>query len=153
MPTQNTPTNKQSRNIGRSHSTKDSKSGGSTTSKLAGHFKLSSLRGIQQPELSKRLFKLIKQQNTVIGAYETAGRESSGIASQLSEWGESTEDESLSDVSDKLAVLLSEIAEQEESFSQHLEDSRGVLKQIRDVEKSVQPSRDHKSKVSRTTCT
>lgn len=82
-----------------------------------------------------------------MGAYDTAGRESQQIASQLSEWGESTEDEALSDVSDKLAVLLSEIAEQEESFSQQLEDSRGVLKQIRDTEKSVQPSRDHKQKV------
>ncbi|QIW95433.1 hypothetical protein AMS68_000951 [Peltaster fructicola] len=134
-------------NIGRSHSIR-SKQSESSGSKLGNHFKLSSLRGIQQPELSKRLYKLIKSQNSVISAYETAGRESSQIAGQLSDWGESTEDEALSDISDKLAVLLSEIAEQEDSFSHNLEDSRGVLKQIRDTEKSVQPSRDHKAKIS-----
>lgn len=111
---------------------------------------MSSLRGLQQPELSKRLYKLIKQQNQVVGAFEHAGKEASDVASQLSDWGESTEDEALSDISDKLAVLLSEIAEQEESFSNNLEESRVTLKSIRDTEKSVQPSRDHKQKVCTT---
>jgi len=94
------------------------------------------------------LYKLIKSQNHAISAYETASKESTSIASQLSEWGESTEDEALSDVSDKLGVLLAEIAEQEDLFAQGLEDSRGVLKQIRNTESSVQPSRTHKQKVS-----
>ena len=53
----------------------------------------------------------------------------------------------MSDISDKLGVLLAEIAEQEELFAQNLEDSRGVLKQIRNTESSVQPSRTHKLKV------
>jgi len=110
-------------------------------------FALSSLRGMQQPELSKKLYKLIKSENHVIGAYEAAGKESQGVASQLSDWGEATEDESLSDISDKLAVLLSEIAEQEDVFAQNLEESRGVLKQIRNTESSVQPTRNHKAKV------
>lgn len=110
-------------------------------------FAMSSLRGIQQPELSKRLYKLIKTQNHAIGAYESAGRESHSIATQLSDWGESTEDDGLSDISDKLAVLLSEIAEQEDVFTQNLEDSRGVLKQIRNTESSVQPSRNQKTKI------
>lgn len=111
---------------------------------------MSSLRGMQQPELSKKLYKLIKQQNHVIGAYESAGRESQAVASQLSDWGESTEDDALSDLSDKLGVLLAEVAEQEDVFAQNLEDSRGVLKQIRNTEQSVQPSRNHKQKVGRT---
>lgn len=110
-------------------------------------FTMSSLRGMQQPELSKRLYKLIKTENHAIGAYETAGRETHSIATQLSEWGESTEDESVSDISDKLGVLMAEIAEQEDLFAQNLEDSRGVLKQIRNTESSVQPSRNHKAKV------
>lgn len=110
---------------------------------------MSSLRGIQQPELSKRLYKLIKTENHAIGAFESAGRETQSIASQLSEWGESTEDDAVSDISDKLGVLLSEIAEQEDQFAQNLEDSRGVLKQIRNTEGSVQPSRNHKTKASR----
>ncbi|KAI9658742.1 MAG: hypothetical protein M1821_002302 [Bathelium mastoideum] len=109
---------------------------------------MSSLRGMQQPELSKKLFKLIKTENHCIGAYESAGRERASIASQLSEWGESTNDDAISDISDKLGVLMAEIAEQEDLYAQNLEDYRGVLKQIRNTESSVQPSRDHKAKVS-----
>lgn len=44
-------------------------------------------------------------------------------------------------------MLLAEIAEQEDLFAQGLEDSRSVLKQIRNTESSVQPSRTHKQKV------
>jgi hypothetical protein len=105
------------------------------------------LRGTQQPELSKRLYKLIKSENHAISAYENASKEGAHIAGQLSEWGESTNDEALCDVSDKLGVLLAEIAEQEDLFAQGLEDSRSVLKQIRNTESSVQPSRTHKQKV------
>jgi hypothetical protein len=109
---------------------------------------MATLRGLQQPELSKRLFKIIKNENVVIGAYETAGRERVSIASQLSEWGESTGDEAISDISDKLGVLLAEIGEQEDFFAQNLEDYRGVLKQVRNTESSVQPSRDHRAKIA-----
>lgn len=109
---------------------------------------MASLRGLQQPELSKKLFKIIKSENHTIGAYESASRERISIASQLSDWGESTGDDSISDISDKLGVLMSEIGEQEDLFAQNLEDYRTVLKQIRNTESSVQPSRDHKAKVS-----
>lgn len=108
---------------------------------------MASLRGTQQPELSKKLFKIIKSENHAISAYEAAGRERISIAQQLSEWGEATEDEAISDISDKLGVLLAEIGEQEDIFAQSLEDYRGILKQIRNTESSVQPSRDHKAKV------
>lgn len=110
-------------------------------------FTISSLRGSQQPELSKKLYKIIKSENHAIGAYEAAARERVGIAQQLSEWGEATEDETISEISDKLGVLLAEIAEQEDLYAQGLEEYRGILKQIRDTESSVQPSRDHKAKV------
>jgi len=112
------------------------------------HFSIASLRGVQQAELSKKLFKIIKTENHAIGAYESAGRERLSIASQLSDWGESTNDDSISDISDKLGVLLSEIGEQEDVFAQNLEDYRGILKQIRNTESSVQPSRDSKAKIS-----
>lgn len=108
---------------------------------------MASLRGTQQPELSKRLYKIIKSENHAIGAYEAAARERQGIAQQLSEWGEATGDETISEISDKLGVLLAEIAEQEDLYAQGLEEYRGVLKQIRNTEGSVQPSRDHKAKV------
>ena len=43
---------------------------------------------------------------------------------------------------------MAELGEQEDSFAQNLEEYRGVLKQIRNTESSVQPSRDHKAKIS-----
>jgi len=111
-------------------------------------FSMATLRGIQQPELSKKLYKIIKTESHAIGAYDSAGRERAAIASQLSDWGESTGDDSISDISDKIGVLLSEIGEQEDLFAQNLEDYRAVLKQIRNTESSVQPSRDHKAKIA-----
>ena len=109
---------------------------------------MATLRGIQQPELSKKLFKLIKSENHAISAIESSGRERIAIASLLSDWGEGTGDEAVSDVSDKLGVLMSELGEQEELLSQNLEDYRSVLKQIRNTEGSVQPSRDAKGKIT-----
>ncbi|KAL9600755.1 MAG: hypothetical protein Q9219_002996 [cf. Caloplaca sp. 3 TL-2023] len=109
---------------------------------------MASLRGMQQPELSKKLFKIIKSENHAIGAYETASRERISIASQISDWGEATGDDSVSDISDKIGVLLSEIGEQEDLFAQNLEDYRSVLKQIRNTESSVQPSRENKAKIT-----
>lgn len=135
------------RNIGRSHSIRSKRSETTSSTSSKPHFSLASLRGHQQPELSKKLYKLIKSENHAINAYEQASKEGTSIAGQLSEWGESTNDEALSDVSDKLGVLLAEIAEQEDLFAQGLEDSRSVLKQIRNTESSVQPSRTHKQKV------
>lgn len=44
--------------------------------------------------------------------------------------------------------MLSEIGEQEDNYAHALDDSRGVLKAIRNTEKSVQPSRDGKDKIA-----
>ena len=134
----------------RSLSVRSKKDNASTTGSSAPkhRFTMASLRGIQQPELSKKLFKIIKSENHAIGAYESASRERISIAAQLSDWGEATGDDSVSDVSDKLGVLLSELGEQEDVFAQNLEDYRGILKQIRNTESSVQPSRNHKAKIS-----
>jgi len=134
--------------MNRSLSVRSKKSGSGEKSAPKHRFTMASLRGTQQPELSKKLYKIIKSENHAIGAYESAARERQGIAQQLSEWGESTGDETISEISDKLGVLLAEIAEQEDLYAQGLEEYRGVLKQIRNTESSVQPSRDHKTKVS-----
>jgi hypothetical protein len=45
-------------------------------------------------------------------------------------------------------VLLSELGEQEEVYAQRLEESRAVLKVIRNTERSVQPSREGKAKIA-----
>lgn len=128
----------------RSGNSKNSNQGGS---KMPG-FGLSSLRGTVQPELSKKLFKLIKSENNLVSAHETAAKERVSIATQLSDWGEQTGDEGLSDISDKVGVILSEMGEQEDNYAHALDDSRGVLKAIRNTEKSVQPSRDGKAKIT-----
>ncbi|RAL17263.1 Eisosome component PIL1/LSP1 family protein [Aspergillus homomorphus CBS 101889] len=111
-------------------------------------FSFSTLRGHQQPETSRRLNQLIKNENTAISAHEKAGRERVSIANQLSDWGEWTEDDAVSDITDKLAVLMAEMGEQEDNFAQYLEEYRIVLKHIRDTENSVQPSRDQRAKIA-----
>ena len=113
-----------------------------------GAFSFNSLRGNAQPELSRKLYKLIKSENNLITAHETAGRERVSIATQLSDWGEQTGDDGISDISDKIGVLLSEIGEQEDTYAHNLDDARGTLKAIRNTEKSVQPSRDGKAKIA-----
>jgi hypothetical protein len=100
------------------------------------------------PELSRKMGRLIKSENSAISAYEGAGRERISIAAQLSDWGESTDDDAISDISDKLGVMMAEMGEQEDVFAANLEDYRGVLKQIRNMESSVQPSRDQRQKVT-----
>lgn len=121
---------------------------GSSSGSQLPSFSFSSLRGQAQPELSRKLFKLIKSENNLINAHETAGRERINIATQLSEWGEQTGDDAISDISDKVGVVLSEIGEQEDTYAHALDDSRGRLKSIRNTEKSVQPSRDGKAKIA-----
>lgn len=119
----------------------------SGTTNLVG-FSLNSLRGLNQPELSRKLHKLIKSSNNLVSAHGTAGRERISIGTQLSEWGEQTGDEGINDVSDKIGVILSELGEQEDNYAHAMDDARGSLKQIRNTEKSVQPSRDNKRKIA-----
>lgn len=130
-----------------SHSHGSSSAHTTTTPHRRG-FSLASLRGTVQPELSKRLFRLIKSASNLVSAHETAAKERVSIATQLSEWGEQTNDEAISDVSDKVGVILSEMGEQEDSYAHALDDSRGTLKTIRNTEKSVQPSRDGRNKIA-----
>jgi len=128
------------------------RSGGKSNKNSSGgqlpSFSFNSLRGQAQPELARKLFKLIKSENNLINAHEAAGRERIQIATQLSEWGEQTADDAISDISDKVGVILSEIGEQEDTYAHALDDSRGRLKSIRNTEKSVQPSRDGKAKIA-----
>jgi hypothetical protein len=66
---------------------------------------------------------------------------------QLSIWGESGDDD-VSDITDKLGVLLYEIGELEDSFVDRYDQYRVTMKSIRNIEISVQPSRDRKSKIA-----
>lgn len=61
----------------------------------------------------------------------------------LSLWGEAC-DEDVSDVTDKLGVLVYEIGELEDQFVDRYDQYRVTIKSIRNIEASVQPSRDRK---------
>ena len=72
---------------------------------------------------------------------ELVGRERMEVAQQLSIWGEACDDD-VSDVTDKLGVLVYEIGELEDQFVDRYDQYRVTMKSIRNIEASVQPSRD-----------
>lgn len=61
----------------------------------------------------------------------------------MSLWGEGCDDD-VSDVTDKLGVLIYEIGELEDQFVDRYDQYRLTIKSIRNIEASVQPSRDRK---------
>lgn len=78
---------------------------------------------------------------------ELCAQERKDVAKQLSLWGEETDDD-VSDVTDKLGVLLWEIGELEDQYIDKHDVYRVTIKSIRDIESSVQPSRDRKQKIT-----
>ncbi len=62
----------------------------------------------------------------------------------MSLWGENT-DEDVSDVTDKIGVLIYEIGELEDQYVDRYDQYRITMKSIRNIEASVQPSRDRKA--------
>jgi len=69
------------------------------------------------------------------------------VAQQLSIWGEAGDDD-VSDVTDKLGVLMYEMGELEDQFVDRYDQYRVTMKSIRNIEISVQPSRDRKQKIA-----
>lgn len=63
---------------------------------------------------------------------------------QLSIWGEACDDD-VSDVTDKLGVLIYEVGELEDQLVDRYDQYRVTIKSIRNIEASVQPSRDRKN--------
>lgn len=78
---------------------------------------------------------------------ELVGRERMEVAQQLSVWGEGLDDD-VSDVTDKLGVLIYEIGELEDQFVDRYDQYRVTIKSVRNIEASVQPSRDRKQKIT-----
>lgn len=88
------------------------------------------------------MYKIIKSENNTIASYSSAGASRADIATQLSAWGEGTADPAISSLSDKLGILLTALGQEENHFAQSLEEYRCVLKQIRNTESGVQPTRE-----------
>jgi hypothetical protein len=83
-------------------------------------------------------------EKNLMRSMELVSRERMESAQQLSIWGESCDDD-VSDVTDKLGVLLYEIGELEDQFIDRYDQYRVTMKSIRNIEVSVQPSRDSTS--------
>jgi len=95
------------------------------------------------PDLARKLSQLVKMEKNVMRSMELVGRERREVARQLSIWGEEC-DEDVSDITDKLGVLIFEIGELEDQFIDRYDQYRVTIKSIRNIEASVQPSRDRK---------
>jgi len=111
-----------------------------------GHVFRKSTAGAFGPELSKKLAQLVKMEKNLMRSMELVSRERMEVAQQLSIWGEAC-DEDVSDVTDKLGVLIYEIGELEDQFIDRYDQYRVTIKSIRNIETSVQPSRDRKAKI------
>jgi hypothetical protein len=72
-----------------------------------------------------------------------SGTQLTNAQQQLSIWGEGLDDD-VSDVTDKLGVLIYEIGELEDQFVDRYDQYRVTIKSVRNIEASVQPSRDRK---------
>ncbi|GAV26969.1 hypothetical protein PMKS-000430 [Pichia membranifaciens] len=99
------------------------------------------------PDLSRKLAQLVKMEKNVMRAIEICSGERRDAARQLSLWGADNEDD-VSDITDKLGVLIYEVGELEDQFIDRYDQYRITLKSIRDIEGSVQPSRDRKHKIT-----
>jgi len=99
------------------------------------------------PDLAKKLSQLVKMEKNVMRSMELVSRERMEVAQQLSIWGEACDDD-VSDVTDKLGVLIYEIGELEDQYVDRYDQYRVTIKSIRNIEASVQPSRDRKQKIT-----
>ncbi|KAI9733009.1 MAG: Eisosome core component [Cirrosporium novae-zelandiae] len=112
-----------------------------------GHAFRKSTAGAFGPDLAKKLSQLVKMEKNVMRSMEMVSRERMEVAQQLSIWGEACDDD-VSDVTDKLGVLIYEIGELEDQFIDRYDQYRITIKSIRNIEASVQPSRDRKQKIT-----
>ncbi|RMJ24413.1 hypothetical protein PHISP_04722 [Aspergillus sp. HF37] len=99
------------------------------------------------PELAKKLSMLVKMEKNVMRSMEVVAKERMEAAQQLSVWGEACDDD-VSDVTDKLGVLAYEIGELEDMFVDRYDRYRVTVKSIRNIEASVQPSRERRDKIT-----
>ncbi|CAL9727588.1 sphingolipid long chain base-responsive protein Pil1p [Monosporozyma unispora] len=102
--------------------------------------------GAMGPQLARKLAQLVKIEKNVLRAMEIASMERRQAAQQLSLWGLENDDD-VSDITDKLGVLIYEMSELDDQFIDRYDQYRLTLKSIRDIENSIQGSRDRKEKI------
>lgn len=99
------------------------------------------------PEMARKLAQLVKIEKSLERSLEAVANERKLVAKQLSIWGADNDDD-VSDVTDKIGVLLYEIGELEDQFIDKYDLYRITLKSIRNIEGSVDPSRARKIKIT-----
>lgn len=99
------------------------------------------------PHMSRKMAQYIKMEKNLMRSFELVARERREVAKQLSIWGEDNDDD-VSDVTDKLGVLFYEVGDLEDQYVDKYDQYRVTLKSIRNIEASVQPSRDRKQKIT-----
>lgn len=114
---------------------------------FTGHTFRRTAAGSLGPDLARKLAVLVKMEKNVMRDIELVAKERREVAKQLSSWGEEGDDD-VSDVTDKLGVLIYEIGELEDQFIDKYDQYRITLKSVRNIEASVQPSRDRKQKIT-----
>lgn len=102
--------------------------------------------GALGPQLARKLAQLVKIEKNVLRAMEISSMERRQAAQQLSLWGFENDDD-VSDITDKIGVLIYEISELDDQFIDRYDQYRLTLKSIRDIENSIQGSRDRKLKI------
>ncbi|KAL2214191.1 putative sphingolipid long chain base sensory protein [Sarocladium strictum] len=112
-----------------------------------GHSLRWSVAGALAPDLAKKSSQLVMMEKNVMRSLETVAKEHMEVAQQLSIWGEHG-DEDVSDITDKLGVLLFEIADLEDQYVDCYDQYRVTMNSISNIEASVQPSRDRKQKIA-----
>ncbi|AQZ15155.1 LSP1 (YPL004C) [Zygosaccharomyces parabailii] len=99
------------------------------------------------PDLARKLSQLVSTEKGVLRSLEVVAYERRAAARQLSLWGADNDDD-VSDVTDKLGVLIFELGELQDQFIDKYDQYRVTLKSIRNIEASVQPTRNRKEKVT-----
>ncbi|KAJ5888298.1 Cell wall integrity signaling protein Lsp1/Pil1 [Penicillium taxi] len=113
-----------------------------------GHAFRKNAAGAFGPDLSRKLAQLVKMEKNVMRSMEMVARERMEVAVPTSLSRGEACDEDVSDVTDKLGVLIYEIGELEDQFVDRYDQYRVTIKSIRNIEASVQPSRDRKQKIT-----
>lgn len=106
-----------------------------------------SAAGVSGPESARKMTQLIKTEKNVMHAIETLSNERRNVAKGLTAWGEEREDD-VSDITDKLAVIIYEMGMIDDAYIDKYDQYRLAMKAIRNIEASVQSSRDRKQQIT-----
>lgn len=99
------------------------------------------------PEGARKSSQLIKTEKNVMKALELLSFERRNTAKGLTSWGEDQE-EDVSDITDKLSVLIYEMGMIDDAFIDRYDQYRLAIKSVRNIEASVQPSRARKQQIT-----